>query len=71
MEAKFDEDLRGFFKIFCLTIGASAFIIGAMFTFIWKEVKDVNSTVTHIRQIRQPSPSPQLPFKTYGQGERQ
>jgi len=70
LKAEFDKDLGGFFKIFCLTIGALAVIAGGMFTFLWSEIKDVNSSVAHIRQIRQPSPSPQLPFKPYDKGER-
>ena len=65
-----NKELEGFFKIFCLTIGALAVIAGGMFTFLWSEIKDVNSSVAHIRQIRQPSPSPQLPFKPYDKGER-
>lgn len=64
------KEMDGLFKIFCMAIGALAFIAGGMFTFLWSEIKDTNSTVSHIRQIRQPSPSPQLPFKPYGQGEK-
>ncbi len=70
LDKKLDIELGGFFKIFCLTIASLAFIAGAMFTFLWSEIKDVDSTVSRMRQIRQPSPSPQLPFKPYGQGER-
>ena len=70
LKSEFDKDLGGFFKIFCLAIGALALIAGGMFTFLCSEIKDIRSSVSHIRQIRQPSPSPQLPFKPYGQGER-
>jgi len=73
LKEKNDElfrDLAGLFKIFCLTIGALAIIAGGMFTFLWSEIKDVDSTVSRMRQIRQPSPSPQLPFKPYDKGER-
>jgi hypothetical protein len=66
-----NKEMDGLFKIFCLTIGALAFIAVGMFTFLWSEIKDTNSTVAHIRQIRQPSPSPQLPFKPYEQGGKQ
>jgi hypothetical protein len=73
LKEKNDElfrDLAGLFKIFCLAIGALAIIAGGMFTFLWSEIKDVDSTVSRMRQIRQPSPSPQLPFKPYDKGER-
>jgi hypothetical protein len=36
-----DEKLKGFFKIFVLTITAASIVIGAMFTVIWAELKTV------------------------------
>jgi len=68
IKAQSERDLKGFFKIFCLTVACSSIIVAGMFTFLWTEVKDINTTLSHIRQIRQPSPSPQLPFKTHEQG---
>ena len=43
LKAETDKDLRGFFKIFCLTIGAAAVIIGGIFTFLCSEIKDIRS----------------------------
>jgi hypothetical protein len=70
LEKKFDTNLGGFFKVFCLTIAALALIAGGMFTILRSDIKEIGSTVSRIRQIRQPSPSPQLPFKPYDKGER-
>jgi len=70
LKAETDKDLKGFFKIFCLTIGAAAVIITSIFAFMCSEIRDIRSSVLSIRQIRQPSPSPRLPVKTYEQGER-
>ena len=74
MKSDSERDLKGFFKIFCLAIGASAVLVGAMFTFLWTEMKDVNATMVslrqhQVRQVREPSPSPQLPFEHNLQGE--
>ena len=63
MKTDSERDLKGFFKIFCLTVACSSIIVAGMFTFLWTEMKDINTTIAHIRQIRQPSPSPQLPFQ--------
>ena len=70
LKAEFDKDLGGFFKIFVMAIAALALIAGGMFTILRSDIKEIDSTVSRTRQIRQPSPSPQLPFKPYGQGER-
>lgn len=60
-------NMKGLFKIFLLTISAASLIIIIAFGVMWGELKSVNDSVASIRQhqIRQPSPSPQLPVKTY------
>jgi len=62
-----DDKLRGLFKIFVMTVTASSIIVGAMFSFLWIEGKndraEIKASIAAIRQMRQPSPSPQLPFK--------
>lgn len=63
-------NMKGLFKIFVLTITAASVIICIVFGVMWSELKSINDTMATLQhhQIRQPSPSPQLPFKTHGQG---
>ena len=62
-------NIKGLFKVFVLTITAASAIIVIAFGVMWSEMKGINDTVDSIqrhqvRQNREPSQSPQLPFKT-------
>ena len=67
-------NMKGLFKIFVLAITAASVVVVIAFGVMWAELKDVSSTIDLIqrhqsRQVRQPSPSPQLPFDHSIQGE--
>jgi len=59
------EKIAGLFKIFCLTITAASVMICIAFGVMWAEMKSVNESIATLQhyQIREPAPSPQLPFK--------
>lgn len=50
-----DDKLKGFFKIFILTISAASFIVVGMFGLLWKEVKEVQMTTPAVYNQEVPS----------------
>jgi hypothetical protein len=58
-------NMKGLFKIFVMTISAASVIICIVFGVMWAELRSVNDTIATLQhhQLREPSPSPPLPFK--------